>query len=210
MKKKLKEFLEQANQWIKANKRVAYPTLAVLFLLLVLIAWLSCGGSGQRHTSNLKPKEAMDSLETMLPKGSQVVARYPDDERLCLYYMNSGVLYRFDGVTKNLEEIVTGDYPSGSIHQAKLSVDEQYITLSVKGEDAYHLYRINTLNRNIVDLEQTKPLEKEVKEEEKVEKKPVEVKKDTVTVEAPKPEPKPEPERQDVLQDVMEEPVMTE
>ena len=71
-------------------------TAAVVVILLGLLAFCN---NPVRHGSgkSLPVSEAFDSLTAMLPKGSVVVARFPDDNRSDLYYLNSGVLYCFNG-----------------------------------------------------------------------------------------------------------------
>ena len=96
--------------------------------------------------------EAFDSLTSVLPKGSVVVARFPDEERADLYYMNSGVLYCFNGKSKLMEEMSIPGIVNGSVVDAKLSQDEKYIFLTVRQGKLDKLYRLNTMNRNIVDM----------------------------------------------------------
>ncbi|MBR6455354.1 MAG: hypothetical protein IKS72_00245 [Prevotella sp.] len=111
--------------------------------------------------------EAFDSLVAMLPKGSVVVARFPDEERSDLYYVNSGVLYCFNGKSKVLEELAIPGVECASVVEAKLSQDEQFLTLTVRDDQYQRLYRLNTKNHNIVDLEKKTVIPKngEVQEE---------------------------------------------
>lgn len=68
------------------------------------------GCSSSKHSQSFMEKpainveHAMDSLMNILPKGSQVVARFNDD-RHALYYLNSGHLMKFNAKMKMLEEV---------------------------------------------------------------------------------------------------------
>ena len=116
---------------------------------------------------NLPVGEAFDSLTAMLPKGSTIVARFPDDHRADLYYLNSGVLYCFNGKSKLLEEMSVPGITNGSVINASLSQDEKYIMLTVREDKLDKLFRLNTENRNIVDLEKSTAVpDDEQKEEE--------------------------------------------
>ena len=97
-------------------------------------------------------KPAFDSLEIMLPKGSTIVARFPDEERADLYYLNSGILFRFNGKSKVLEEIDIGS-TNATILDTKLSQDEKEIILTVRDKQTQKRYRLNTMNRIIDSYE---------------------------------------------------------
>lgn len=188
------------------GKRFLYTTIAVEVLLLVAILYFSCSGEKKFGSSDtLTTYEVFDSLTTILPKGSEVIARFPDKERHCMYYQNSGLLYYFDGKQKNLEEVTISGIPNGNVVSARLDAEEKYIMIVVKVGNLNKLFRLNTYNRNVVDMDKTVEIEKdEVNDEE--EKKPTKTrKKETTSEEQPVAEPKPEPERDGVLQDVMEE-----
>ena len=99
--------------------------------------------------------EAFDSLVSVLPKGTVVVARFPDNDRQDLYYLNSGIMYCFNGRSRNLEEIGISGIESGNIASAKLTEDEKFIILTVHAGKVDKLYRLNTANKNIVDLDKS-------------------------------------------------------
>lgn len=188
------------------GKKFLFPALALVLLLLAGILYFSCSGEKKFGSSDtLTTYEVFDSLTTILPKGSEVIARFPDKERHCMYYQNSGMLYYFDGKQKNLEEVTISGIPNGNIVSSRLDAEEKYIMIVVKVGNLNKLFRLNTFNRNVVDMDKTVEIEKdEAKDEE--EKKPTKTKKkETVSEEQPVAEPKPEPERDGVLQDVMEE-----
>lgn len=188
------------------GKKFLFPALALVLLLLAGILYFSCSGEKKFGSSDtLTTYEVFDSLTTILPKGSEVIARFPDKERHCMYYQNSGMLYYFDGKQKNLEEVTISGIPNGNIVSSRLDAEEKYIMIVVKVGNLNKLFRLNTFNRNVVDMDKTVEIEKdEAKDEE--EKKPTKTrKKETSSEEQPVAEPKPEPERDGVLQDVMEE-----
>ena len=138
------------------GKRFLYTTIAVEVLLLVAILYFSCSGEKKFGSSDtLTTYEVFDSLTTILPKGSEVIARFPDKERHCMYYQNSGLLYYFDGKQKNLEEVTISGIPNGNVVSARLDAEEKYIMIVVKVGNLNKLFRLNTYNRNVVDMDKT-------------------------------------------------------
>ena len=70
---------------------------AVVSVMLVLGLVALCHRPKNYESGRSLPVgEAFDSLTSMLPKGSTIIARFPDDEKADLYYLNSGVLYCFN------------------------------------------------------------------------------------------------------------------
>lgn len=186
MDKNLKEETSKVVNRLKENRYWKWGALAIVAILVGLMAYCS---SPSKHSSGpgLPVAEAFDSLTAVLPKGSVVIARFPD-ERADMYYMNSGVLYCFNGKSKLLEEMSITGVPSGSYVNAKLSQDEKYILLTVRQDKLDKLFRLNTENRNIVDLDKsTVVVEEEEEVEEKVHK-PVEKKQEVPQITEPLPE----------------------
>ena len=103
--------------------------------MVVLVAFIATIlGSCKQNKENAQTKElttyeVFDSLSNMLPKGSIVVARFPDEERHCMYYLNSGILYYFDGKQKNLEEVMISGVDNGSVESALLDKEEKFISI---------------------------------------------------------------------------------
>ena len=187
MDKNLKEETTKLVNNVKGNPYWKWIALAVFGLLVGLMAYCS-SSSKESSGPGLPVAEAFDSLTAVLPKGSVVVARFPDEERADMYYMNSGVLYCFNGKSKLLEEMGITGVPSGSYVDAKLSQDEKYIMLTVRQGKLDKLYRLNTMNRNIVDMDKSTIV---VEEEEVVEEKtykPVEKKPEVPQITEPLPE----------------------
>ncbi|MBQ6210271.1 MAG: hypothetical protein IJK42_10970 [Prevotella sp.] len=191
----------------KTNKQVLNLILIWCMMSVFASYTVSCSQkNGDSPKEKLTTYEVFDSLSAMLPKGSIVVARFPDEERHCMYYLNSGILYYFDGKLKNLEEVQISGVDNGSVESAMLDKDEKYISIVANFGKVNKLYRLNTLNRNIVDMDQTVASEKKTDEDPDKEKKRPKVRKEeTVTETEAAPKPTPEPEREGVLQDVMEE-----
>lgn len=191
----------------KTNKQVLNLILIWCMMSVCASYTVSCSQKkGDSPKEKLTTYEVFDSLSAMLPKGSIVVARFPDEERHCMYYLNSGILYYFDGKLKNLEEVQISGVDNGSVESAMLDKDEKYISIVANFGKVNKLYRLNTLNRNIVDMDQTVASEKKTDEDlDKEKKRPKVRKEETVTETEAAPKPTPEPEREGVLQDVMEE-----
>ncbi len=172
----------------KANKRMTGIIAAIAIVLLIGLVAFCNRPYGRTHASDLPIGEAFDSLTSMLPKGSTIVARFPDEERADLYYLNSGVLYCFNGKSKLLEEMPIPGVKNGKIVNAKLSQDENFITLTVREEKLDKLFRLNTTNRNIVDLEQSSAVPDDVKETEEKTSRPAEKKSEVPEITEPLPE----------------------
>ena len=147
------------------------------FLTVVLVAFIATIlGSCKQNKENAQTKElttyeVFDSLSNMLPKGSIVVARFPDEERHCMYYLNSGILYYFDGKQKNLEEVMISGVDNGSVESALLDKEEKFISIEVNFGKVNKLYRLNTMNRNIVNMDQTVASSRKDSDEPEKEKK---------------------------------------
>ena len=182
------------------------------FLMVVLVAFIATIlGSCKQNKENAQTKElttyeVFDSLSNMLPKGSIVVARFPDEERHCMYYLNSGILYYFDGKQKNLEEVMISGVDNGSVESALLDKEEKFISIEVNYGKVNKLYRLNTMNRNIVDMDQTVASSRKDSEEPEKEKKASKPRKEEKKEEVEQePQKQKEPEHEHVLQDVMME-----
>lgn len=182
------------------------------FLTVVLVAFIATIlGSCKQNKENAQTKElttyeVFDSLSNMLPKGSIVVARFPDEERHCMYYLNSGILYYFDGKQKNLEEVMISGVDNGSVESALLDKEEKFISIEVNFGKVNKLYRLNTMNRNIVDMDQTVASSRKDSEEPEKEKKASKPRKEEKKEEVEQePQKQKEPEHEPVLQDVMME-----
>ncbi|MBQ5455087.1 MAG: hypothetical protein IIT63_04590 [Prevotella sp.] len=182
------------------------------FLMVVLVAFIATIlGSCKQNKENAQTKElttyeVFDSLSNMLPKGSIVVARFPDEERHCMYYLNSGILYYFDGKQKNLEEVMISGVDNGSVESALLDKEEKFISIEVNFGKVNKLYRLNTMNRNIVDMDQTVASSRKDSDEPEKEKKASKPRKEEKKEEVEQePQKQKEPEHEHVLQDVMME-----
>ena len=182
------------------------------FLMVVLVAFIATIlGSCKQNKENAQTKElttyeVFDSLSNMLPKGSIVVARFPDEERHCMYYLNSGILYYFDGKQKNLEEVMISGVDNGSVESALLDKEEKFISIEVNFGKVNKLYRLNTMNRNIVDMDQTVASSRKDSDEPEKEKKASKPRKEEKKEEVEQePQKQKEPEHEHALQDVMME-----
>jgi|GEM_PF-1632325 len=208
MKTNIEDSVKKVGTEVKQSKKIFYPIIVLVALAMIIMGWYACSSSKNNSGEALTDdREVLDSLSTMLPKGSEVVARFPDDERHCMYYLNSGVLYYFDSHLKNLEEVNVSGIPSGNIVSARLTIDEKYINVVAKDKDVHRLFRINTMNRNMVDMDKTVEIKEPITEDSLPEKKKYipSKKKEEETAEQPTTEPEPKPKREEVLQDVMVE-----
>ena len=158
---------KEASEMMHKMKEHRWIVAVVSVMLVLGLVALCHRPKTFENGRNLPVGEAFDSLTAMLPKGSTIVARFPDDHRADLYYLNSGVLYCFNGKSKLLEEMSVPGITNGSVINASLSQDEKYIMLTVREDKLDKLFRLNTENRNIVDLEKSTAVPDDQKEEEK-------------------------------------------
>ena len=162
MDKNLKEKTGNLINQVKQYRYWKWAAAALGACILLALAVSFCTGSGRHQGSSLPIAESFDSLTAVLPKGSIVVGRFPDEDRADLYYLNSGVLYCFNGKSKLLEEMGISGAETGSIISAKLSQDEKYIMLTVRDGKLDKQFRLNTMNRNIVDLDKSTVVDEDV------------------------------------------------
>lgn len=148
------------------HKYTPYVAVVVVLLLLGLVGYCSFSKGGGGSRARLSTIEAFDSLVSVLPKGTVIVARFPDNERQDLYYLNSGIMYCFNARSRNLEEIAISGIESGNIANAALTEDEKYIILTVHAGKVDKLYRVNTINKNVVDLDKSVAVAEETPDEE--------------------------------------------
>ncbi|MBQ6653634.1 MAG: zinc ribbon domain-containing protein [Prevotella sp.] len=127
----------------------ALAALAAL-AVLALVAFIVVQATNDRpftSRKNLPVAESFDSLVSILPKGSRVIARFPDDGRHALYYMNKN-----DGKMKTLDEVPFGAYRDAFVQKAQLSSDEKTIAVEVQTDEQIKYFKINTETKNIVEV----------------------------------------------------------
>lgn len=183
-----KDFAGKMLQKLKPYQHSIEVGAIALALILSIVALCSSPSRHRGSGKELPVQEAFDSLVAVLPKGSVVVARFPDQERADLYYLNSGVLYCFNGKSKLLEEMSIKGVPSGSYVSAKLTDDEKYIMLVVRQDKLDKLFRLNTMNRNIVDMEKSTAVPDDAKDEEQKPSQPAETAPEVPEITEPLPE----------------------
>ena len=145
----------------------------LLLVIILIVSLVKCSSGSFGDGKSLPVSEALDSLEQRLPKGTGFVVKFPDERRHCLFYLNGGHLYKFDGKTKMLDEVtfssLTDDAAiyyndedlNAGIREAVLSPDKEYIMLTATttptdadGKSRQGLYRMNTSNLTIEALAQ--------------------------------------------------------
>lgn len=146
---------------------------ACLLVIILIVSLVKCSSGSLGDGKSLPVSEALDSLEQRLPKGTGFIVKFPDERRHCLFYLNGGHLYKFDGKTKMLDEVTfssltddaaiyyNDDDLNAGIREAVLSPDKEYIMLTAtttptdnEGKTRQGLYRMNTSNLTIEALAQ--------------------------------------------------------
>lgn len=128
-------------------------TIALMALVTFIIVQATSGRAFVAR-KNLPVAESFDSLVSILPKGSRVIARFPDEQRHTLYFMNKndGKMYCFDGKMKTLDEVPFGAYREVTVQKALLSSDEKNIHVEVQADDQIKYFKINTETKNIIEV----------------------------------------------------------
>lgn len=136
------------------QKVLALLAAIALMALVTFIIVQATSGRAFVSRKNLPVAESFDSLVSILPKGSRVIARFPDEQRHTLYYMNKqdGKMYCFDGKMKTLDEVPFGTYRTVFVQKALLSSDEKNIHVEVQADEQIKYFKINTETKNIVEV----------------------------------------------------------
>ncbi|MBQ4445170.1 MAG: hypothetical protein IJL29_12460 [Prevotella sp.] len=171
---------QQIRQFLDKYQQVKYVAVGLIAFLCGLLVG-RCGSGNHSFTYHkLSVNEVLDSFVTVIPQGSQMVARFTDD-RHALYYLNSGHLMKFNAASKMLEEVDLTQLNSEAevffddredvqgIQQAQLTPDEESIILSVvtakpsNNDEEVPLkhYRLNTKTMNLFEVE-PEPVKKKV------------------------------------------------
>lgn len=200
----MKEYMEKLQELLKQinKKHLIAAAAAVVIFLLGFITGCSCSGRGGAFGGkDLGVSEALDSFATVMPEGSQIVARF-NDHRHSLFYLNSGRLMRFNAKTKMLEEVIPSEINSEArvyynekedeqgILEAKLTDDEKFIIITAvtdkKQEDEEQAqtatYKLNTESMNLLPFTPP-PVKAAPAKKDSVRRSAAPVKKETVTME---------------------------
>ncbi len=163
---------QQIRQCLEKYPLTKYFVVALVAFLLGLLVGRCSTGSRSYSYHKLALNEVLDSFVSVMPQGSQMIARFTDD-RHSLFYLNSGHLMKFNAASKMLEEVDLTQLNSEvqvffddredvqGIQQALLTPDEESIILSVvttkpsnKDEEVpLKRYRLNTKTMNLFEME---------------------------------------------------------
>lgn len=174
---------QQIRQYLDRYPKAKYFLVAIMGIFIFILGFIcGCCSSGTRSYTytKLSLNEVLDSFASVIPQGSQTVARFTDD-RHALYYLNSGHLMKFNAASKMLDEIILTELNGEAqvyfndredvqgIQKAELTKDEESIILtvvtskpSVKDETIpLKRYRLNTKSMNLFEME-PEPVKKKV------------------------------------------------
>lgn len=142
--------------------------VSVIFLLSLIVLGLYIAvRSMEQKTFSLSGtvdntmKEVLDSVEGKLYQSSTIVAKFPDREKHCMYYLQDSHLYVFDAKDKSNKEInlmelnakATVDYDGSGVLNAYLSTNNKYIIIIASRNAAnteFGLYRLGTDPDNLM------------------------------------------------------------
>lgn len=159
------------------NNRILYYVLAAVATVAVLTG-IVVGCWNKRpiigYGEKLGVSEVIDSFVTVMPQGSRVIGRFNDD-RHCIYYLNSGHLMKFNAVSKMLDEVNPADLMEdvtvyyndrdsvSGVVEAELTEDEKFIVMRVVTErnernpemTQYASFKLNTESMNLLPYKWT-------------------------------------------------------
>ena len=110
------------------------------------------------ESPSINVEQAMDSLMNILPKGSQVVARFKDD-RHALYYLNSGHLMKFNAKMKMLEEVELDRLdPELQVYYDEMADEQGILSAQLDDDKRFIILRVVTEPAESPDKEAKKAL----------------------------------------------------
>lgn len=159
----------------KKNSPLLYViiVLLVIIIALLLISILKSPKSEKEDKSEITQTEVvkekqltipelLDSIAKMLPSGGQLIARFPDEARHCLYYLADKSLYCYDA-EKNMSDPISVMHEGfeADILSAQLMEDGSTILLKVEDINGKELSRkLDTNTKNIMEVVISKGIEK--------------------------------------------------
>ena len=138
--------------------------------------------------------ELLDSIAKMLPSEGQLIARFPDEARHCLYYLADKKLYCYDA-EKNMSDPIPVMREGFEVDVISAQLLEDGSTILLKVEDIagkVSNYKLDTNTKNVMEVAVQKSIEK---------KEPVKATKPSV-----KKDPKPQTKREVMKREPVEEP----
>lgn len=140
----------------------------IIILSLIVLALYIAKSSMEQTTFRIgnsvdnTMKEVLDSLEgRLLQRSSTIVAKFPDKEKHCLFYLQDNHLYVFDAKDKSDKEInltelnakAIVDFKGSGVLNADCSANNNYIVITAARNSAnseFGLYRLNTDPDNLI------------------------------------------------------------
>lgn len=112
-------------------------------------------------------QEVIDSMANEVSQSGYVIAKFPERDRHCMYYLVGGHMYVFDAVTRNERELKLNemnpqavvDYEGSGVLQANISPDDQYIIIVASrdmGNTECGLYQMDAKTQQITVLDRGK------------------------------------------------------
>lgn len=163
LKKDKEKVKQQYNKKIKS--RYSGSTILIVsviaFLSLIVLGLYIAVRSMEQKTFSLSStvdntmKEILDSVESKLYQSSTIVAKFPDREKHCMYYLQDSHLRIFNARDKsdqeiNLQELngkAVVDYNGSGVLNAYLSSNKKHIIIIASrnaGNTEFGLYRLGT------------------------------------------------------------------
>ncbi len=127
-------------------------TLKQHFLIFAFLLLAQPGAMAQTPIAN-----RVKAVVKNLPAQAQVVAKYTDNQRHCLYYTLRNRLYRYDVKTNKREEIAFSQNPYSSIITTWLSADGNAFFIAIDRKDLVSFYLDNGQELWAIDSHTKRP-----------------------------------------------------
>ncbi|MBO4851942.1 MAG: hypothetical protein J5529_13735 [Prevotella sp.] len=163
LKRDKEKVKKEYNKKIKSKysgSTILIGSVIILLSLIVLGLYIAVQSMEQKTfslsgTVDNTMKEVLDSVESKLYQSSTIVAKFPDREKHCLYYLQDSHLRIFDAKDKSDREIdIPGlnakavvDYNGSGVLNAYLSSNKKHIIIiasRTSGNTEFGLYRLTT------------------------------------------------------------------
>ena len=166
-KEKVKEQYQKKIKSKYSGSTILITSVIIILSIIVLALYIARSSMPQKmfrlaNSVDNTMKEVLDSVEgKLILRSTTVVAKYPDKEKHCLYYLQDNHLYIFDAKDKSSKEInltelnakAIVDFKGNGVQSADPSANQNYIIIIAARNAAnteYGLYRMGTDPDNLI------------------------------------------------------------
>lgn len=165
-KEKVKEEYQKKIKSKYSGSTILIVSVIFLLSLIVLGLYIAVRSMEQKTfslsgTVDNTMKEVLDSVESKLYQSSTIVAKFPDREKHCMYYLQDSHLFVYDAKNNTNKEInlpelnakAIVDFNGSGVLNAYLSTNKKYVIIIASRNAAnteFGLYRLGTDPDNLM------------------------------------------------------------